>query len=182
MNILKKWLRKRHYLTSNLEKTSWHVLMSATLVRYVDCSSPQVKKGTRIKIRYINFGPNRVRALWELWNPNSKTIKEREFQFFQFRASMEVFRAIRSTRAPPKNHPTIFGPFVDRHPSTTWLSWIKNCWESSIFSFRVTLDVFRAKNSHPPRKCFIKFWAYSRSEFHYEINPRLITVGVNFLI
>ena len=31
MDILKKWLRKRHYLTSNLEKTSWHVLMSPTL-------------------------------------------------------------------------------------------------------------------------------------------------------
>ena len=32
MNILKKWLRKRHYLTSNLEKNSWHVIMSPTLI------------------------------------------------------------------------------------------------------------------------------------------------------
>ena len=37
MNILKKWLRKKNHLTSNLEKTSWHVIMSPTLVEYCNC-------------------------------------------------------------------------------------------------------------------------------------------------
>ena len=31
MNILRKWLWKKNYLTSTLEKTSWHVIMSPTL-------------------------------------------------------------------------------------------------------------------------------------------------------
>ena len=42
MDILKKWLRKRHYLTSNLEKTSWHVIMSPTLGQFWTYLGPKI--------------------------------------------------------------------------------------------------------------------------------------------
>ena len=64
MNIQKKWLRKRHYLTSNLEKTSRHVIMTATLVlisHWVD--RRKTNKHTLVTHR-TNMPPNVTNPTW----------------------------------------------------------------------------------------------------------------------